>query len=95
MKISARNILKGRVMKIVQGAVNSEVTLEVAPGVELVSMITKTSVHSLGLTEGRLHGGGDAEVDQWWTGVARRSNSATPAASEGRAGVGAAGCVSR
>jgi molybdopterin-binding protein len=53
MKISARNILKGRVMKIVQGAVNSEVTLEVAPGVELVSMITKTSVQSLGLTEGR------------------------------------------
>ncbi len=40
-------------MKIVQGAVNSEVTLEVAPGVELVSMITKTSVQSLGLTEGR------------------------------------------
>ncbi len=53
MKISARNILKGRVMKIFQGAVNSEVTLEVAPGVELVSMITKTSVQSLGLTEGR------------------------------------------
>ena len=53
MKISARNILKGRVAKIVQGAVNCEVTLEVAPGVEVVSIITKTSVQSLGLAKGK------------------------------------------
>ena len=53
MKISARNLLKGRVAKIVQGAVNCEVTLEVAPGVEVVSIITKTSVQSLGLAEGK------------------------------------------
>ena len=53
MKISARNVLKGRLIKIVQGAVNCEVTLEVAPGVEVVSIITKTSVQSLGLTEGK------------------------------------------
>jgi molybdopterin-binding protein len=53
MKISARNILKGRVIKIVQGAVNCEITLEVAPGVEVVSIITKTSVQSLGLAEGK------------------------------------------
>jgi molybdopterin-binding protein len=53
MKISARNIFKGRLIKIVQGAVNCEVTLEVAPGVEVVSIITKTSVQSLGLTEGK------------------------------------------
>ena len=53
MKISARNILKGKVIQIVQGAVNSEVTLEVAPGVEIVSIITKTSAQSLGLSEGK------------------------------------------
>ena len=53
MKISARNILKGRLIKIVQGAVNCEVTLEVAPGVEVVSIISKTSVQSLGLAEGK------------------------------------------
>jgi molybdopterin-binding protein len=53
MKISARNILKGRLIKIVQGAVNCEVPLEVAPGVEVVSIITKTSVQSLGLAEGK------------------------------------------
>ena len=53
MKISARNLLKGRVTQVVQGAVNCEVTLEVAPGVEVVSIITKTSVQSLGLAEGK------------------------------------------
>jgi len=53
MKISARNILKGKVTKLVEGAVNCELTLEIAPGVEIVSIITKTSVHSLGLAEGK------------------------------------------
>ena len=53
MQISARNVLKGKVVKIVQGAVNCEITLEIAPGVEIVSIITKTSVESLGLAEGK------------------------------------------
>lgn len=52
MKISARNLLKGRIVQIVPGAVNCEVTLEVAPGVEIVSIITKSSVDSLGLAVG-------------------------------------------
>ena len=52
MKISARNILRGRVKRVVEGAVNCEVTLEIAPGVEIVSIITKTSVGSLGLDVG-------------------------------------------
>ena len=53
MKISARNILKGKVTKLVEGAVNCEVTLEITPGVEVVSIITKTSAHALGLSEGK------------------------------------------
>jgi molybdopterin-binding protein len=53
MQISARNVLKGKVVKIVQGAVNCEVELEVAPGVRVVSIITKSSVESLGLAEGK------------------------------------------
>jgi len=52
MKISARNVLKGKVTKLVEGAVNSEVTLEIAPGVEGVSIITKASVAALDLAEG-------------------------------------------
>jgi molybdopterin-binding protein len=53
MKISARNILKGKVTKLVEGAVNCEVSVEIAPGVEIVSIITKASAASLGLAEGK------------------------------------------
>ena len=52
MKISARNQLKGTVKKITHGAINSEVTLEIAPGVEVVAQITSASVANLGLKEG-------------------------------------------
>ena len=52
MEISARNTLKGTIKSIVSGAVNSEITLEVAPGVEVVSIITKSSAERLGLSEG-------------------------------------------
>ena len=53
MKISARNILKGKIVKIVHGAVNSEVTIELPGGTRLVSIITNSSVETLGLTEGK------------------------------------------
>jgi molybdopterin-binding protein len=53
MEISARNSLKGIVKNVVHGSVNTEVTLEVAPGVELVSIITKSSAEKLGLVEGK------------------------------------------
>jgi molybdopterin-binding protein len=52
MRISARNILKGTVKKIITGAVNSEVVIETAGGETIVSIITKESVESLGLKEG-------------------------------------------
>jgi molybdopterin-binding protein len=51
MKLSARNILEGTVVKIVRGAVNSEVIIRLAGGTELVSIITNESVDSLGLKE--------------------------------------------
>jgi molybdopterin-binding protein len=49
MKLSARNVFKGKVVKIVQGAVNSEVTLELPGGIQVVSIITNQSVKSLKL----------------------------------------------
>jgi len=52
MKLSARNTIKGTVKKLVVGAVNTEVILEVAPGVEVVSIISKASAENLGLSEG-------------------------------------------
>ncbi len=53
MKISARNILKGRIVKLVRGAVNAEVTIELPGGTRLISIITNTSVDNLGLVEGK------------------------------------------
>ena len=53
MKLSARNVLKGKVVKVIKGAVNSEVTLELPGGEKLVSIITNTSVENLGLAEGK------------------------------------------
>jgi molybdopterin-binding protein len=53
MKISARNALKGTIKAITVGAVNTEVTIEVAQGVEIVAVITKSSAERLGLAEGK------------------------------------------
>jgi molybdopterin-binding protein len=53
MKISARNVLKGKVRKLVHGAVNSEVIIEMPGGMEVVSIITKSSARSLGLKKGK------------------------------------------
>ena len=52
MKISARNYFQGKVKQVVRGAVNSEVVLEIADGVEIVSVITNASVDRLGLKDG-------------------------------------------
>lgn len=52
MKISARNVLSGKVIAIVRGPVTTEVTLEIAPGVQIVSTITSSSADSLKLGEG-------------------------------------------
>jgi molybdopterin-binding protein len=50
---SSRNILEGTVKRVVHGAVNSEVTLELPGGQEIVSVITKSSAERLGLVEGK------------------------------------------
>lgn len=52
MKLSARNVLKGKVKKIVSGMVNSEIVIELPGGTEIVSIITKTSAENLNLKEG-------------------------------------------
>lgn len=53
MKVSARNVFKGIVKRVVKGTVNAEVTLEIAPGVELISTITRASAENLELSEGK------------------------------------------
>ena len=53
MKLSARNVLKGKVVSVTQGAVNSEVVLRLEGGAEVVSIITKESAEKLGLAPGK------------------------------------------
>ena len=53
MKISTRNMFRGRVKAVHHGAVNSEVLIEVPGGVEIVSIITKESAARMQLEEGR------------------------------------------
>lgn len=53
MKLSARNVLKGKIKKIVPGAVNTEIVIELPGGAEVVSIITKESAESLDLKVGK------------------------------------------
>ena len=53
MRLSARNILKGKIVQIKPGAVNTEVILELPGGAQLVSIITKESADNLGLAVGK------------------------------------------
>ena len=53
MKISARNVLKGKVKKIKPGAINTEVIVQLAGGNEIVSVIIKESAEKLELATGK------------------------------------------
>jgi molybdopterin-binding protein len=53
MKISARNMLKGKIKQIKSGAVNTEVIIELTGGGQVVSVITKESAENLELAVGK------------------------------------------
>ena len=53
MKISARNVLKGKVKSIVSGAVNAEVTIQLTGGEEITSIISMSSLKTLEIKEGK------------------------------------------
>ncbi len=52
MRTSARNTLRGTVVRVTPGAVNAEVALAVADGVEIVATVTCESVAELDLVPG-------------------------------------------
>lgn len=52
MKLSARNVLKGTIVSVNHGVVNSEVVLRLPGGAQLVSIITKQSAEDLKLAAG-------------------------------------------
>ncbi len=51
-EISARNVLKGKVKKVIHGAINSEVIVQLSGGIEIASIITKVSAEKLKLKAG-------------------------------------------
>ena len=53
MKTSARNQFTGIVKAMTKGPVSTEVTLEVAPGINVVAVISTQSAESLGLAVGK------------------------------------------
>ena len=52
MKLSARNSIPGTVSHIKLGPVSAEVTINVAPGIDVVSVISAASVAALNLKVG-------------------------------------------
>lgn len=52
MKISARNQLKGKVVKVQKGAVNSVVVIDIGGGNQITSSITNAAVDELKLEAG-------------------------------------------
>ncbi|MFS0824958.1 TOBE domain-containing protein [Pseudomonas phoenicis] len=53
MKVSARNVFKGQVSQVQEGAVNAEVALTLAGGEQLVAVVTMESVRNLGIAVGK------------------------------------------
>lgn len=53
MKLSARNILPGKVVAVTKGATTAHVKIEVAPGLVITSSITNEAVDDLGLAAGK------------------------------------------
>lgn len=53
MQTSARNQFAGEVVQLTHGAVNDEVTLRTAEGMEIVAVITHGSASTLGLAAGK------------------------------------------
>ncbi len=53
MKLSARNVVPGKIVAVTKGSTTAHVKIEVAPGVILTSSITNESVDDLGLSVGK------------------------------------------
>jgi len=53
-KISARNVLTGKISSILEGSVNDEVSIDLGSGYTITAVITKSSVASLELEIGTI-----------------------------------------
>jgi len=53
MKISARNVFKGKVVKLTKGAVNTLIVIEIAKGIQITSIVTDNAAKELKLAKGK------------------------------------------
>jgi molybdopterin-binding protein len=53
MKLSARNTIKGTIKQVILGPVSAEVLLRVAPGIDIVAVISTSSAKALKLKKGK------------------------------------------
>ena len=52
MRLSARNIMKGKVLEITRGATTAHVKIDVGGGIVIFSSVTNDAVEALGLKVG-------------------------------------------
>lgn len=52
MKISARNVIKGKIVEVAKGATTAHVRIDIGGGTILTSSITNEAVEELGLKAG-------------------------------------------
>ena len=53
MKISARNVIKGKILAVTRGATTSHIRLEIGDGAVVTATITNEAVDDLRLVEGQ------------------------------------------
>ena len=53
MKLSARNLIKGKIKSIKKGPISTLVVIEIAPKVEVVSVITSEGAGTMKLKKGQ------------------------------------------
>jgi molybdopterin-binding protein len=53
MRVSARNVFPAIVRQVKLGSISAEILLEIAPNIEAVSVITRSSAEALQLREGK------------------------------------------
>lgn len=53
MKLSARNVLPGKIIAVTKGATTAHVRIEIAPGRMITASITNDAVDDLGLAAGK------------------------------------------
>ncbi len=53
LRVSARNMISAKIKQVTLGSINAEILLEIAPGIEIISIITRASSESLDLAPGK------------------------------------------